>query len=87
MNYQISHCPICHVCRKPITNRGILLHGNINVIDQNKPDGDGGGIIGSNFLPMNTEVSLYDLVKKVPYHVDCFAGEVDKGIDLLGEKA
>jgi hypothetical protein len=99
----MAHCPSCQSCKQPIFRKGIIVHGNVNVVDVREPDGDGGGFVGSNFPNgafgrggMKSEVTFtLDEVKKSYYHWDCFVvmavqqmAETDEKIDgYLAERS
>lgn len=71
------HQPICQKCQKPITilEPGVIVHGNINIVDVTKSSADGGGIIGRNFPKDNdllvTGSSVPENVGKMAYHLPC----------------
>lgn len=73
----IANCPICSSCKAPIAKAGILIHGNVCVVNTASPDGDGGGFVGDNFPRRSqaTDKPLFAMsdIKKSAFHWECFA--------------
>lgn len=78
----IRYYPMCVGCRRSIDDKGqgIIIRGNINVVDVRREDADGGGIIGDNF-PSTKDDELNPSIKpsetrgvvgRMAYHLDCF---------------
>lgn len=82
-------CPICTHCKKPISlgERGVIVHGDLNMVNVTCPNGDQGGIVGSNFpnpvaegLILDAKL-LRDVVRKMPYHLACLVGVIERSFE------
>lgn len=56
----IKQVVCCDKCGKMIEDsishiQGFVFVGNVNVVDSNEEDGIGGGIVGNNLIPLDTE--------------------------------
>lgn len=84
------HQPVCYRCNKliMISEPGVLIHGNINIIDATKLDADGGGIVGSNFPNQNDVLtpgtSVADNVGKMAYHLACLMTCLESAVKEYG---
>lgn len=83
----IANCPICSRCREPIFKSGIIVRGNVDVVDVSAPAGNGGGFVGNNF-PSRSDLFSEADVGSSPFHWTCFRDlaaesiyEIDMRID------
>jgi len=76
-------CPVCNHCKKLITigERGVIVHGDINMVNVTCPKGDQGGIVGSNFPRSISEKPLEEQVRRMPFHLACLTTVIDAAFE------